>query len=103
MNSKEAVKKRTELLKKLREEHRESVEQMQALLKEHKKVQQQICQMIRVDAHTIPEMAKEMSMAADQVLWHVTALKKYGVVVETGMCGDYYLYQRSKEKADERD
>jgi hypothetical protein len=31
-------------------------------------------------------------------LWFVSALKKYGIVVEAGMNGDYPLYQRAKEQ-----
>ena len=38
-------------------------------------------------------MAALSGLPAGEVLWHITAMKKYGLVVETGMCGEYYLYQ----------
>jgi len=94
---KESAKKRTELLKKMRDEHSESVARTQALLKEHRKAQQVICKTIREQSRTVPEVAQLTEMPAHEVLWHITALKKYGLVVEDGLCGEYYLYQMAKE------
>jgi hypothetical protein len=37
-------------------------------------------------------------MSASDVLWQITAMKKYGLVTEMGMCGEYYLYQMTEEK-----
>ncbi len=88
---------RGELLKKLRAEHAASVERAQALFKEQKAMQQSICQLIRETPKTVPEISKEIGKPAHEVLWFVAALKKYGIVVEAGMCGDYPLYQRAKE------
>jgi hypothetical protein len=30
-------------------------------------------------------------------LWYLSALKKYGIVEEAGMCGDYPLYKKVEE------
>ena len=98
MKNKEEARKRTEMLKRLRETHRETVEQTQALLKAQKKIQQRICQTMRQQAMTVPEVAQATEIPPSEVLWHITAMKKYGRIVETGMCGDYYLYQRVEEK-----
>lgn len=99
MKSKADAKKRTEMLKQLRDQHKESVARTQELLKEHKKIQQQICQVLRSEPKTVPELAENTGWPAHQILWHVTALKKYGSVQETGMCGDYYLYEMVKESS----
>jgi predicted transcriptional regulator len=88
---------RSETLKRLREAHAETVEQTQALLREQKQAQQQICQVIREDPKTVPDIAAATDRPAHEVLWYLAALKKYGIVVEAGMCGDYVLYQRAKE------
>ena len=85
------------MLKKLREAHAGSVERTQTLLRDQKQMQQSICQFIRENPKTVPEIAAEICKPADQVLWFVMAMKKYGIVVEAGMCGDYPLYQRAKE------
>jgi predicted transcriptional regulator len=98
MKNREEARKRTEMLKRLREAHRDTVEQTQALLKNQKKIQQQICQVIRDQARTVPEVVRATGLTGYEVLWHITAMKKYGLIVETGMCGDYYLYQRAEEE-----
>jgi predicted transcriptional regulator len=98
MTTKEEAKKRTILLKRLREEHKETVTRTQALLKEQKAIRKQICQTMREQPKTVPEVADSTGMPNDQLLWHITAMKKYGLVVETGMCGEYYLYQMAEGK-----
>ncbi len=98
MTTKEEAKKRAILLKRLREEHKETVTRTQALLKEQKAICRQICQPMREAPKAVPELAEITGIPADQILWHVTAMKKYGLVIETGMCGEYYLYQRVEDK-----
>jgi predicted transcriptional regulator len=88
---------RGEVLKQLRQDHAATVERTQALLREQKQMQQSICQFIRENPKTVPEIAANINKPAHEVLWFVAALKKYGIVVETGMCGDYPLYQRAEE------
>ena len=98
MNDREAAKQRTAVLKRLRSEHAESVKRTQALLKEQKQVQKLICQSIREKAKTVPEIASEVDMTTHEVLWYLTAFKKYDLVVEEGMCDEYVLYRRGQEK-----
>lgn len=95
--NKEDAKKRAIFLKRLREEHKETVSQAQMLLKEQKAIRRQICQPTRDQARTVPEIAGITGIPAHEVLWHITAMKKYGLVAETGMCGEYYLYQRVED------
>lgn len=98
MSTKEVAKTRAIFLKRLREQHKETVARAQALLKEQKAIRRQICQPTRDEPKTIPEIANITGIPAHEVLWHITAMKKYGLVVETGMCGEYYLYQRVEDK-----
>ncbi len=98
MINKEDAKQRAIFLKKLREDHKETVSRTQALLKEQKAARKQICQHMRNEPKTIPEVAQLAGLPPSEVLWHVTAMKKYGLVVETDMCGEYYLYQRVEDK-----
>jgi predicted transcriptional regulator len=99
MSTREEARKRTAKLKQLRLEHTETVERTQALVKEQKKIQRDICQSIRDTAKTVPEIAEEINMPTHEVLWYVTAFKKYDLVVEEGMCGEYVLYRRFEEKS----
>ena len=97
MSDREEAKKRTEMLKRLRDEHSETVSRTQALLKEQKEIQKMICQSIRDKSKTVPEIAGEIGLPTEQTLWYLTAFKKYDIVVEDGMCEDYVLYKRAEE------
>lgn len=89
---------RGETLKRLREAHGATVERTQALFREQKQMQNAICQFLRQSPKTVPEIAEAIGKPVHEVLWFVSALKKYGIVVEAGMCGDYPLYQQTKEQ-----
>jgi len=99
MDPKEAARARTEMLKRLREQHRATVEQTQELLKEQKRIQQAVCKSLRERPMTVPEIAAAVGLPTDQALWYVTSFKKYGLLRENGMCGDYPLYERTEEQA----
>jgi predicted transcriptional regulator len=86
------------MLKRLREQHAETVARTQALLKEQKRAQQEICRAIREKPMTVPEIAEAIGMPTNEVLWYVASFKKYGLIVEKGMCADDPLYQKAEEK-----
>jgi predicted transcriptional regulator len=98
MNDRERAKQRTAMLKGLREEHAESVARTQTLLKEQKQIYKAICQTIGENSKTVPEIAEEIGIPTHEVLWHLTAYKKYDMVAEDGMCGEYVRYRRVEEK-----
>ena len=93
----EHAKTRIAVLKRLREEHRETVTRTQAWLKAQTSIQQLICQALRNQPRTVPDVAQATALPTHEVLWQITALRKYGGVVETGMSGDYCLYQLAKK------
>jgi predicted transcriptional regulator len=97
---KEATRERTALLKKLRDERKDSIERTRALLKTQQETRRKICQAMRHGAETVPEVAEASGLPAHQVLWHITALRKYDLVVETGKCGEYYRYAMVQEVAE---
>jgi predicted Rossmann fold nucleotide-binding protein DprA/Smf involved in DNA uptake len=90
------ARQRSQFLKQLREKYPETVERTQALLKEQKDVRRQICRAMGDAPKTVPEIAEASGLPAEQVLWHIIAMKKYNLVIETGPCGEYYLYQQVK-------
>ncbi len=97
MNREEA-KKRSQVLKRLRKDHEQTVARTQLLLKEQKETWRNICQTTREAAKTVPEIAELTGLPAHEVLWHVAAMKKYDQISETGICGEYYLYRRVEVK-----
>jgi predicted transcriptional regulator len=98
MTTQQATQSRGEMLKRLREQHAATVERTQALLREQKRVQQEVCKLLREKPMTVPEVAAAINMPAHEVLWYMASFKKYGLIVEKGMCADYPLYQKAEEK-----
>ncbi len=41
---------------------------------------------------TVPQIAEALQVSADEALWHVTGMRKYGKVTEVGEDDDYPLY-----------
>jgi predicted transcriptional regulator len=97
MKDKDEAKKRSQLLKQIREEHKETVERTQELLKEQKGIRRQLSQILQEGPKTIPELATATDFPSQEVLWHVTAMKKYDLAAEAGMSGEYVLYQLVEE------
>jgi hypothetical protein len=88
---------RAATLRQLREAHGASVERAQALMREQRRTEQAICQLVRDRSRTVPDIAAEIGKPTHEVLWFVAALRKYGILVEAGMSGDYPLYKRASE------
>lgn len=95
----EAKKKRTEMLVEMRKEHRDAVQKAQALLKAQQSARKALERALTGGPHSVPQLAQAVNMPAHEVLWHVAAMKKYGIVAEAGTdeSGDYYLYRLTKE------
>ena len=98
MSDREAAKKRTQMLKDLREKHKDTVARTQERLKTQNKVYREIKKTIKDEPKTVPDIAEEIGLETHVVLWNLTALKKYGVVSEAGMSGEYFLYANVEEK-----
>jgi predicted transcriptional regulator len=95
----ETARKRTEMLMALRQEHAEAVSRTQALLREQQRVRKALRQAMESGAQTVPELARIIGLPSEQVLWHLTAMRKYGLVEETGMDEDgaYCRYRLPQE------
>ena len=91
-------KKRTQILKKLRDAHMDTFTQTQARLKDQKAVRKQICQVLRDTPKTILEMSEASGLPPHEILWHITAMKKYDLVREVAPCGEYFLYELASKE-----
>ena len=87
------VLSRAELLKQLRNTFPEGVKRAQALQKEQRHIQNEISRVLREKPASVPEVAAAVSILPHQALWYLAAMKKYNLVIENGMAGDYPLYQ----------
>lgn len=97
MSERDAAKQRAQVLKELRAEHQTTVDQTQALLKEQGKIEREILKEIKEESKTVPAIAASLDLPTHRVLWFLTALKKYDLVREDGMDGEYVLYKRREE------
>jgi predicted transcriptional regulator len=97
MTTQQTPQSRGEMLKHLREQHAKTVERTQVLLREQKRIQQEICKLLREGPKTVPDVAAALNMPANEALWYMASFKKYGLIVEKGMCADYPLYQKAEE------
>jgi predicted transcriptional regulator len=95
--TKEEAKQRMTKLKALRDQHQDTMERTRELLKTQKAVRRQICQQLRSGPKIVPEIAAATGLPSHDVLWHITAMRKYDLVVEVGRCGEYYQYAMAKE------
>lgn len=98
MSTKEEAKKRTETLKRLRSEHEQTVELIQALLREQNSIRKQIRQVMADGPKTVPELTAATQLPGEIVMWHVTAMKKYNLIAEIGMSESFYQYQLMEAK-----
>ncbi len=69
------------------------------MLKEQKHIQDEISRVLREKPATVPEVAAAVGIPSNQALWYLAAMKKYNLLVENGMSGDYPLYQLAEDKA----
>jgi predicted transcriptional regulator len=99
VKNKEQAKQQTEMLVELRKQHSERAKVAQELLRAQQQVRKTLQRAMRSAPRSVPQLAEQTGISAHEVLWHIAAMKKYGLIEETGMdeAGEYYLYGPSKE------
>jgi len=98
--SSEEAKKRTLMLLELRKQHEATVQKAQEYLKIQQSARKKLRKALETGPLSVPGLAAATSMPSHEVLWHIAAMKKYGLVEEAGMddAKDYYLYIPVKEQ-----
>lgn len=79
-------------LKALREVRKVQIDRARKSIKENNNIIRSIREQITTEAKTVPEIAQALGMETAQVLLFVSALKKYGEVMEGPKDGDYFRY-----------
>ena len=78
-------KEKTQVLKQLRVERADTVKRTQALLKEQKAIRKKIRAALGAESKTVPQVAEIVAMPTHEVMWHISAMKKFDLVAEDGM------------------
>jgi predicted transcriptional regulator len=66
-------------------------------MKEQNAIRKIIREAMGDEPKTVLQVAEATGMAANEVLWHINAMRKYGQVLESDMDGEYYTYQIAQE------
>lgn len=66
-----------------------------------KEKQNTILRAIADEARTVPEIAEATGLPTPEIMWWITALRKYGKVQDEGKRGDYVAYRRRNAEAQE--
>ncbi len=80
-------------LKLFREQHGDASGELKKYAADFRYKRKQITEALRKGSTTVPELARQTGLPADQVLWHVTAMRKYGAAREAAPEGDYPKYE----------
>lgn len=98
MDNKKSVKPDNEFkvkFKALREKRKDLIARNRELLKKQNNETGLIQKGLKTGTKTVPELAKETGLKSDLILYYVSAMQKYGQVVEAGHSGDYLKYRLS--------
>jgi hypothetical protein len=80
-------------LKELRENRKATVGRAREAIKRQNQIIRAIKEQIGQEARSVPEIASALGKESAEVLLFVSALRKYGEVVEAAKDGDYFTYK----------
>lgn len=84
-------------LKLFRERHGGIPEPLKQHASRFRQQRKQLTDALQTGSATVPELARKTGLPADQVLWHVAGMRKYGVARESAPDGDYVKYELVKK------
>lgn len=82
-----------QLLKRLRSER---PDQLKVARKNQKQIlvpRKALKKALAKGAQTVPQLARAIGRTTDEVLWHIAAMRYYGLVAEDEQDGDYFKYR----------
>jgi predicted Rossmann fold nucleotide-binding protein DprA/Smf involved in DNA uptake len=86
-----------EALKALRESRKKTIDSVRERVKETRALRKKISDALSEGPKTVPELALETGIPSQDVLWHLTSMKKYGKVAEGDPSAEYFQYVLLKE------
>jgi Fic family protein len=94
--------RRKQAIQKLREERKEKIASAAARMKEQKRAIKAIKETLKKGGLTVPQISEKTGMAPSDILWTITALRKYGEVAEAEKDGSYFRYRLVEGTAEEK-
>jgi predicted transcriptional regulator len=82
----------------LRERYGGVSEELKKLTRAQTRILKDVKESIKNTYRTIPEISKLTGLPSHEVLWHLMAMKKYGMVIEGEERDGYYQYALKEEE-----
>jgi hypothetical protein len=80
-------------LKSLREKRKATIDRARGTIKKQNKIIRAIKDQIGQGAKSVPQIASALGRETAEILLFISALRKYGEVVEAAKDGDYFTYK----------
>lgn len=87
-------------LKLFRERHGGVADSLKEYSAEFRRERKRLTEALQGAPATVPELARQTGLPADQVLWHIAGMRKYGTAREVGPDGDYVKYALVEQSRD---
>lgn len=84
-------------LKLFRERHNGVADSLKKYAADFRRERERLSEVLQIAPATVPELAGQTGLSADQVLWHIAGMRKYGIVREVGPDGDYVKYELTEQ------
>ncbi|RLB65017.1 MAG: hypothetical protein DRI90_03155 [Deltaproteobacteria bacterium] len=86
------------LLKRLRSERKDQLTAAQQHHKVLSGLRRKVKKALAEGPQTVPALAVAVEASTDDVLWHLAAMRAYGLVAEDEQDGDYFKYRLVDDK-----
>ena len=86
------------VLKRLRGERKEQLATAQQRHKALSGLRRKVKKALADGPQTVPALAAAVEASTDEVLWHLAAMRAYGLVAEDEQDGDYFKYRLVDDK-----
>jgi len=100
MNANNTEKNKKEAMKELRKTRKDQIKKTSALVRAQKEHLKAIKNQLEQGPKTVPEISASIDLPTDKVLWFMSAMKKFGEIVEAGKDGGFYRYALVKGESE---
>jgi DNA-binding IclR family transcriptional regulator len=80
-------------LKGLREIRKDKIAKVTAMVQRQRREIKAMKAVLKEGGQTIPQLAEKTGLPSSEVFWYLSALKKYGEILEGEKEGSYFLYK----------
>jgi len=98
MSESEVRNKKKKSIQILKERQGGVSDKLRNLIREQTKTMRALKETIKDSGKTVPEISRLTGISSHEVLWHLMAMKKYGMVIEGEEQDSYHQYTLKEEE-----